>query len=82
MHEISLVQNLIHQLHELAERNKCQRIIEVFVEIGPCAGVVVDSFQFAYETMAAEDELTKKSRLTIDSPANSSELTLQKIIME
>jgi len=82
MHEISLVQNLVKQIHELAEQNKCKRIIEVFVEIGPMAGVVIDSFRFAYETMAAEDELIQKSKLTINCPTNGNQLILQKIIME
>ena len=40
MHEISLVQNLIQQLKELAAANKSSRIITVTMEIGPLAGVV------------------------------------------
>ena len=57
MHEISLVQSLIQQLKELAAANKSSRIITVTMEIGPLSGVVVDSFRFGFDILAAEDEL-------------------------
>jgi hydrogenase nickel insertion protein HypA len=68
MHEISLVQNLIQQLKELAAANKSSRIITVTMEIGPLAGVVVDSFRFGFEILATEDERTRGAVLIVETP--------------
>jgi len=71
MHEMSLVQNLIAQLAELAARHDKRRVISVTVDIGPLSGVVIDSFQFAFDVLAAENELTAGARLIIINPPAS-----------
>lgn len=69
MHEVSLVQSLISQLAELAREHGCSSISKVRVEIGPFSGVVVDSFQFAFDVLAPEQGLTGNAKLEIVSPS-------------
>jgi len=68
MHEISLVQGLLKQLGELAGQHQSKAISKVRVEIGPLSGIVIDSFQFGFDVLAAEQELTSKALLEIVSP--------------
>lgn len=68
MHEISLVQGLFSQLHELAAENGASRIISVTMEIGSMSGVVVDSFQFGFDILSADDDLVRDARLIINVP--------------
>lgn len=68
MHELSLAQGLLSQLHDLAAQNKANRIITVKVEIGPLSGIVVDSFQFGFSALAAESPLTRAAALEISVP--------------
>ncbi len=65
MHEISLVQGLFEQLKELAATNNATKIISVTMEIGPLCGVVVDSFQFGFDILSADDELVRGAKLII-----------------
>ena len=68
MHEISLVQGLFSQLQELATENGASRIKSVTMEIGPLSGVVVDSFQFGFDILSADDALVRGARLIIKVP--------------
>ncbi len=68
MHEISLVQGLFSQLRDLAVENGATKVIRVTMEIGPLSGVVVDSFQFGFDILSAEDELLKGARLELITP--------------
>jgi hydrogenase nickel incorporation protein HypA/HybF len=68
MHEISLVQGLLGQLHELARENNKKKVISVRMEIGPLSGVVIDSFQFGFDILAKDDPLTSEAELIIESP--------------
>ena len=68
MHEISIVQGLFVQLEELAKDNGASRIISVTVEIGPLSGVVVDSFQFGFDILAAEHPMLKEAKLILRIP--------------
>jgi hydrogenase nickel insertion protein HypA len=68
MHEMSLVQTLFLQLQDLARDNGATKIRSVTMEIGPLSGVVIDSFQFGFEILAAEQEMTKDARLIIEIP--------------
>lgn len=68
MHEISLVQNLLHQLREIARENKAGRILRVTMVIGPLSGVVVDSFTFGFDILAKDNDLFKDARLEIIVP--------------
>jgi hydrogenase nickel insertion protein HypA len=68
MHEISLVQGLFTQLEELAAANNAARIISVTMEIGPLCGVVVDSFRFGFDILAADNDLVRGAKLIIQVP--------------
>ncbi len=68
MHEISLVQGLFEQLKELAIENKATKILSVTMEIGPQCGVVVDSFQFGFDIISADDPLLRGAKLIIQIP--------------
>ncbi len=68
MHELSLVQNLLQQLHELAEEHRKTRVLTVYMCIGPFSGVVIDSFEFGFETLAKESQLTSEAVLIIENP--------------
>ena len=52
MHELSLVQGLLSQLQTLAQQHSAISISRVRVEVGPFAGIVIDSFQFAFDILA------------------------------
>lgn len=68
MHEISLVEGLFAQLQELAAAHNASRIISVTMEIGPHCGVVVDSFQFGFDILSADDVLVRGAKLIIQVP--------------
>jgi hydrogenase nickel incorporation protein HypA/HybF len=65
MHEMSLVQSLFSQLSELAAENQAKKIISVTMEIGPLSGVVVDSFQFGFDILSTENQLTNGAKLVV-----------------
>ncbi len=68
MHEISLVEGLFKQLEELAAENNATRVISVTMEIGPHCGVVVDSFQFGFDILSADNDLVRGAKLNIVVP--------------
>ncbi len=68
MHEVSLVQGLMEQVRRLAVENEADTVIRIRVLIGPFAGVVLDSFSFAFDVLRQEDRLFRHSRLEIDAP--------------
>ncbi len=83
MHELSLAQGLLTQLHDLAARHQARRIIRIRVEIGPLSGIVVDSFEFGFNCLSAESPLTKDAELNITIPANdSSDIILLQVEMD
>lgn len=65
MHEISLVQNLVTQLEQLASVHNADRVYRLKVEIGSRAGVVIDSFRFGFEVISRERPLIKDATLEI-----------------
>ncbi len=65
MHEMSLVSGMLQQLKELAAANNASKILKITLDIGPLSGVVIDSFQFGYDILSKEDELTKDAELII-----------------
>ncbi len=75
MHEVSLVEGLFAQLQELATENKATKVISVTMEIGPHCGVVVDSFQFAFDILSADDQLLRGAKLIIRVPPVSYKCT-------
>ena len=68
MHEISLVQGLLQQLHDIAAEHKTTKVTKVTMVIGPLSGVVVDSFQFGFDILTKEDDLVKDAELAIVIP--------------
>jgi len=68
MHEISLVQGLLQQLHDIAVEHKTTKVTKVTMVIGPLSGVVVDSFQFGFDILTKEDELVSGAELEIVVP--------------
>jgi hydrogenase nickel insertion protein HypA len=75
MHEISLVQNLIQQLRELATANNASRVVTVTMEIGHLSGVVVDSFRFGFDILAANDDFIRGAELRVQTPEVSFKCT-------
>ncbi len=69
MHEISLVQNLFHQLADLAVENKMSKVVSVTMQIGPLSGVVIDSFQFGFDVLSRDDDLIRGAQLIINTTA-------------
>lgn len=68
MHEISLVQGLLQQLHDIAREHKTTKVTKVTMVIGPLSGVVVDSFRFGFDILTKEDELVADAELEIVIP--------------
>ena len=68
MHEISLVQGLLQQLHGIARENEVNRVVRLTMVIGPLSGVVVDSFKFGFDILTQEDELVRDAKLVIEVP--------------
>ena len=68
MHEISLVQGLFNQLHDLAAENGAAKVTKVTMEIGLLSGVVVDSFQFGFDVLSAQDAMLKRADLVLIVP--------------
>ncbi|BDD89369.1 hydrogenase maturation nickel metallochaperone HypA [Desulfofustis limnaeus] len=68
MHEISLVQNLLEQLRDLAHQNNAQRILRVKMVIGPLSGVVIDSFTFGFDILTKQEQLFDQATLEISIP--------------
>lgn len=53
------------QLQQLAGEHGAEKIITVRVTIGELSGIVADSFAFGFETLAADNPLTKQATLEI-----------------
>ena len=77
MHEFSLAQGLMQQLSELAEQHEALKIYTVKVAIGTRSGIVVDSFSFGFEILAAENTLTREAVLKISEPEGDDLILLQ-----
>jgi hydrogenase nickel incorporation protein HypA/HybF len=68
MHEFSLAQSLLSQVCTLAGEHDATRVRRIRVAVGPMAGVVVDSFRFGFEVLAADNALTRDAVLEIKTP--------------
>ncbi len=68
MHEISLVEGLLHQLRELAVAHQAGKVIKVIMEVGPLSGVVADSFRFGFDILSADDDLVRGAELVLEIP--------------
>ncbi len=68
MHEISLVQGLLDELHAIARENNAKRILRVTMVVGPLSGVVVESFEFGFDILSKQDDLVRDAKLEIIIP--------------
>ena len=68
MHEMSLVQGLLQQLHAIAREHKGSRVTRLTMSVGPLSGVVVDSFTFGFDILSKEDDLVRDAVLDIIIP--------------
>ncbi len=68
MHEISLVQNLLGQLDSLVRENGRTKVTKVTMEVGLLSGVVIDSFQFGFDVLTAENPICRGAELEIMVP--------------
>ncbi len=68
MHEISLVQGLLDQLHSIARENNAKQVLRVTMIIGPLSGVVVESFEFGFDILSRQDDLVRDAKLEIIIP--------------
>ncbi len=81
MHEFSLAQALLTQLQELARTHGAGRVLRVRLAVGREAGIVLDSFCFGFEAIAAEYPLTRESVLQIEQVPGT-DLVLKQVEME
>lgn len=69
MHELSLAQNLMDQLLDLAREHGATKITRVDVLIGPFSGIVTDSFSFGFNVLKSDRPVTAEAELVLDTPA-------------
>jgi hydrogenase nickel incorporation protein HypA/HybF len=67
MHEFALAQSLLSQVRALAAEHDAKRVRRIRVAVGSMAGVVVDSFRFGFEVLAADTALTRDAGLEIET---------------
>jgi hydrogenase nickel incorporation protein HypA/HybF len=65
MHELSLAEELVEQLAEVARREGAERIVEIRLELGAMCGVDRDAFEFAFPAVA-EGGLAERAALVIE----------------
>ncbi|PID72397.1 MAG: hydrogenase accessory protein HypA [Desulfobulbus propionicus] len=68
MHELSLAQNLMDQLLELAREHGATKITRVDVLIGPFSGIVTDSFGFGFNVLKNDQPVTAEAELVLETP--------------
>jgi len=61
MHEYSIVQSLLSQCEEQAQKNSAEKITKVVVKIGVLSGVEIDLLTTAFETFK-EDTICKDAK--------------------
>lgn len=66
MHETSIAMGLLQSLSDLAERENAKKITKVRIKIGKLSGIVVDSFQFAFDSLKGEFKKIKDAELIIE----------------
>jgi len=65
MHELSLMNNVIDILHDVAKKNKLKKVTKVKLEIGQMMQVVPHVLVFAYETVT-KGTIFEGSKLDIE----------------
>ncbi len=78
MHEFSLAQGLHGQLLDLLRQHQATKILSAEIAVGDRAGVVVDSFLFGFNILAAEDPATHGLELKV-SHNSGADLILMRV---
>ncbi|WP_457567216.1 hydrogenase maturation nickel metallochaperone HypA/HybF [Desulfurobacterium sp.] len=65
MHETSLVMGMFDNIVKVAEKENAKAVLKVRVKIGKLAGVVIDSFVFAFDSLKGEYPYMKDAVLEI-----------------
>jgi len=81
MHELSLAQGLLDQLLALAREHDAGTILNVKVQIGDQAGIVVDSFVFGFHAVKTGYQITRNANLEIQEVPGT-DLILAQVEME
>jgi Zn finger protein HypA/HybF involved in hydrogenase expression len=81
VHEFSLAQSLMQQVSDLAAKHQASSVLRVCVAVGEMSGIVIDSFQFGFEILSKEQELTKEAVLDIEN-VGGGDLMLTQVEME
>ncbi len=68
MHEFSLAQGLVQQALDLVREHRAERVRSLTVLVGPFAGVVAESFVFAFETLKREEPCLREAELRLVQP--------------
>lgn len=66
MHETSIAMGFLQSLSDLAKKEKASKVTKVKVKVGKFSGIVVDSFQFAFDALKGEFESLKDAELIIE----------------
>jgi hydrogenase nickel incorporation protein HypA/HybF len=70
MHELSLAEELVERLEEVARRERASRIASIRLELGAMSGVDRDAFEFAFPEVA-RGTLAEGARLAVEEVALS-----------
>jgi len=68
MHEFSLALGLLEQVEKVRKENSASRVLSIEVEIGAFAGVVIDSFRFAFDSLKKERQGFETAHLVVIEP--------------
>jgi len=66
MHETSIAAGLLQSLSELADKEKAKKVVAVRVKIGKLSGIVIDSFEFAFDALKGEFPKLRDTKLIIE----------------
>lgn len=65
MHELGLMQQVIHILHESAQREGIKRISSINLVVGKMTAAQPDSLQFAFEVLSQTEDCLREATLNI-----------------
>ncbi len=66
MHETSMAMGFLTSLVETVKKENAKEVKRVRVKIGKLSGIVVDSFEFAFDTLKEEFPETRNAKLEIE----------------
>lgn len=66
MHEVSIAMGMAEELTRIAKENNARKILKIRLNIGKLSGIVVDSLEFAFNTIKREYPLLADADLIIN----------------